>query len=341
MKKIIVLLLITLLSPAFSATWWVDAQNGNNSYAGTSKNLALATIQAAADSVSAGDTVYIMKGLYTENIVFATSGTATDRITFKAFEDSVVVRAAGGSNYLLDFNAKDYITLDGLYFIGADSNTGTLRCFDTQFIYIYNCYFIIPDNSRAWNFIAELTSTNGLQFKYNVLYGDLHSNRGAFEFIGVMSGMVFEYNTFSLTRKAATSSNMRIFYNNSTTVSNTVIKNNIFYAHDSTITTGTLRCFDSDVADSAAYNANNNIFDYNIVAGFKSNFYPSMTVGSNTMLTDPKLIYDDYALTNYRDDSLKANFKLWGYIRKGSPAISASSDGYDIGGEPYVTIIGY
>ena len=45
MKKIIVLLLITLLSPAFSATWWVDAQNGNNSYAGTSKNLALINTQ--------------------------------------------------------------------------------------------------------------------------------------------------------------------------------------------------------------------------------------------------------------------------------------------------------
>lgn len=323
-----------------AATYWVDTNNGDDGNAGTSRNAAWATIGQAVSSVAAGDIVYVLRGLYQENITMATGGSASQRIQFIAYEDSVIIRAAGGSNYTLTFNDKSYITIKGFYFQGDDSNSGIIYN-NADFIYILNCYFIMPDNSRSFNFLMDMLGAKNTQFKYNVFYGDPHGASGLIRMLGTMDANIFSYNTFNINRASVTAARVNIFYMDSPTVTNTTITNNIFYCHDSDITTSDAYCFYADVNDTSAYNTGNNAFDYNIVYGFSINYYTSFPEGDNVITSNPLMVFGNYALTNYIGKSQNSNFKLWGYVRKGSPAINASSDGYDIGGEPYVSIIGY
>src|SRR5271167_3953615 len=49
------------------------------------------TIQHAANSVSAGATVYVLRGLYYESVNFRRSGTAFARITFRSYPGETAV----------------------------------------------------------------------------------------------------------------------------------------------------------------------------------------------------------------------------------------------------------
>ena len=63
---------------------WVDANTGEDAHRGDSSEQALRTIQTAADLAIAGTTIHIMPGIYREGIVPASSGTASERITYIA-----------------------------------------------------------------------------------------------------------------------------------------------------------------------------------------------------------------------------------------------------------------
>jgi len=72
-------------------TYYVDASGGSDSNSGSSLDLALRTISAAATKVQAGDTVLIRKGLYKESPQFTASGTDTQPITFGSYGDGEVI----------------------------------------------------------------------------------------------------------------------------------------------------------------------------------------------------------------------------------------------------------
>ena len=78
------------------------------------------TIQAAANVVGPGDTVFVKAGRYPEQVDITASGTASDRITFKNYaNDLVVVDAENIRQHALfvgNFHAPgsgDYVTIDG------------------------------------------------------------------------------------------------------------------------------------------------------------------------------------------------------------------------------------
>jgi hypothetical protein len=101
------------------------ALSGNDANAGTI-NSPWRTIQKAANSVKAGDTVYIRGGTYKEFVSFKTSGTSTSYITFRSYPgEEVTIDGTGFALYanrdaLIDMNAKSYIVIDGLRVINAD-----------------------------------------------------------------------------------------------------------------------------------------------------------------------------------------------------------------------------
>lgn len=70
---------------ATANTYYVDQSIGSDSNGGLSEADSFLTIQKAADTVVAGDTVYIKNGTYREGVDFTTSGTASERVVFSAY----------------------------------------------------------------------------------------------------------------------------------------------------------------------------------------------------------------------------------------------------------------
>src|SRR3990172_2296655 len=99
-------------------TYYV-AKNGSDLNPGTEEEPWL-TIQKAADTMVAGDTVYVKEGTYIEDITVANSGRPGGLITFKAYEsDRVVIDLSGVDEVAFNFNDKDYIRLEGFEFAGG------------------------------------------------------------------------------------------------------------------------------------------------------------------------------------------------------------------------------
>ncbi|MBE3135931.1 MAG: PKD domain-containing protein [Thermoplasmata archaeon] len=108
------------------AGYYIDANNpsANDSNAGT-EALPWKTITKANQALAAGDTVYIKAGTYTNYIAPRNSGTASNRITYRAYGSDIVTVQNASYGILLD--GKSYITVQGINFYNLD-----------QFMYLAN-----------------------------------------------------------------------------------------------------------------------------------------------------------------------------------------------------------
>lgn len=107
---------ISLSITVANATEYYIAKNGDNGNPGTEAQPWL-TIQKAANTAVAGDTVYIKAGTYTEMVNFPNSGTSGHYITFQNYQtDNVIVDGNGNAGYLgvLSIQNKSYIKIIGL-----------------------------------------------------------------------------------------------------------------------------------------------------------------------------------------------------------------------------------
>ena len=89
------------------------ARDGNDSSDGSEEHPWL-TIQKAADTVVAGDTVYIKEGVYTERVVVQHSGSSGESISYRAYPGHKSVIDAGGNGTAFSIVGKNYIKIDGL-----------------------------------------------------------------------------------------------------------------------------------------------------------------------------------------------------------------------------------
>src|SRR5262245_21427156 len=90
MKRLPLMIILALLPVmAHTATYTVSTQGSDNN-PGTAQN-PWRTIQKAANTAIAGDTVLVQAGTYVERVTFPKSGSASDPITFTG------VRGSGGS----------------------------------------------------------------------------------------------------------------------------------------------------------------------------------------------------------------------------------------------------
>jgi parallel beta-helix repeat protein len=111
---------------AASGTVYFVATTGSDSNLGT-EGLPWRTIQKAADTLVAGDTVYIKAGTYPERVVPQHSGTAGNPIVYAAYPGhtvtldgaTVVVPQWSG---LFDISEKHHIRLSGLRILNAGPN---------------------------------------------------------------------------------------------------------------------------------------------------------------------------------------------------------------------------
>ncbi|MBL9115410.1 MAG: right-handed parallel beta-helix repeat-containing protein [Verrucomicrobiaceae bacterium] len=92
---------------------------GNDSAAGT-LNAPWKTIQKAANTAKAGDVVYIRGGTYVERVQINVSGTATNRIVFRNYEDErpvIDLATLSAAQYLtagIRITDKNYVTIEGI-----------------------------------------------------------------------------------------------------------------------------------------------------------------------------------------------------------------------------------
>lgn len=106
---------------ANGTNYYVDASNGNNSNQGTEVEPWL-TIQHAANTMVAGDTVYVREGTYFENIILSNSGSNGQYITYQNYPgEHAVIDASGGERGIDIYNGVDYIKIIGLEIKNATS----------------------------------------------------------------------------------------------------------------------------------------------------------------------------------------------------------------------------
>ena len=89
------------------------AKDGNDSWEGSLEHPWL-TIQKAADTMAAGDTVYIKEGIYTERIVPQQSGFPEKFITYMAYPGHKSIVDAAGNGTVFGIIGKSYIRIDSL-----------------------------------------------------------------------------------------------------------------------------------------------------------------------------------------------------------------------------------
>jgi hypothetical protein len=120
--SLICLALTTVPITAEGNVYYV-AKNGSNKNPGTSDSPWL-TIQHAADTIVAGDTVLIRKGTYNEHVYTINSGNAKDYIVFSAYPGETPIIDGTGvtesqNGFIVD---KSYIKLIGLKICNWEEN---------------------------------------------------------------------------------------------------------------------------------------------------------------------------------------------------------------------------
>ena len=147
-------ILIYLLSgfSIFAQTTYYVSESGNNSNNGLTPQTAFATIQYAADIVSAGDSVLVLEGNYT-GFDIRTSGTQAQPIVFKPIEDNVVIDLPNSiTPDGINIENTSWIVIDG--FEVLDQPRAGIRAAVSDFIVIKNNYC---HNNFRWGIFTGFT----------------------------------------------------------------------------------------------------------------------------------------------------------------------------------------
>jgi len=161
--------------PARAATYYV-ATSGSDNAAG-SQAAPWKTVQKAANTAAAGDTVIVGDGTYKESVTFSRSGTSSSPITFKkAVGATPIVDGAslGGGAYsaVVKLSGVSYVVLDGLtvrngaaYCVALSGNTTHVQLLNLD---VYGC----QGSGAVW--VEGATSPS-----YSVIRGStVHDNTG-------------------------------------------------------------------------------------------------------------------------------------------------------------------
>jgi len=212
----IIILFFLFITPASAVTYYTNNTTGNNANNGLAPGTAWATIQKAANTMVAGDTVQIMAGNYNEHIMINTSGSVGNYITYMAYpgdENKSIVNgsgfdysfASGAEHGEMEINAS-FINVSGLRFVDSNmigiriSNKGGSEDFTSN---------IAQNDTIIGNWLYNMSSSaiavrgnlyNGYDYKnvtisYNDVskaadgtFGEIISPRG-------IDGLDVEYNT--------------------------------------------------------------------------------------------------------------------------------------------------
>jgi parallel beta-helix repeat protein len=174
-KFLLIMFFVSISFAVFAATYYV-APNGNNSNPGT-ESQPWKTIQKAAETLVAGDIVYIKAGNYQENVTPVNSGGAGNYIVYTALNNDIVT--IDGQNVTLPdwdtglFHVEDlsYIKISGLRIInvGPNNNNNGIYLDYTNHIIIENNYIYntISSGIGVWNSDNIIIDNNEIELACN------------------------------------------------------------------------------------------------------------------------------------------------------------------------------
>lgn len=152
-----------LTSASYGTTYYVR-KTGNNSNNGKSPATAWLTIDKAADTMVAGDRVYIGAGTYAESISPNNDGTGANPIRYYADITGAQTGSAGavyvGTNGSrpLDLNTDDYAYFYDIVFTGSDQG---VSIYQSYHIYFSGCTFSAGSNDEGvWVEQSSVDLTN-------------------------------------------------------------------------------------------------------------------------------------------------------------------------------------
>ncbi len=207
--------------------------DGNDTNSGTSNSSSGAwqTIQKAAGTMTAGDSVRVQPGTYYENVTPANSGTTGNSIVYKA-DGAVVMDGQNSSGYAFYMDGKDYIVIDGFTITNWPNGGGshaTVKFINSDNGVVRNC--VIYDTGRDGIFLKG--SSDNCLIENNLIYnidddgispkgdGDHTIRNNTFYSCGGWavehtntSGNVYENNIFWDNLDNTTGSNVTFSYNN-------------------------------------------------------------------------------------------------------------------------------
>lgn len=154
------------LSTAASATEYYVAPGGSDGASGLAPGSAWATLQMAADTVGAGDTVHVADGSYA-GFDLRAPGTAADPIVFVADGSSAQITADNGvTPDGINVETASYIVLDG--FVVDGRTRAGIRVVLSDHVTVRNCSC---GNNGRWGIFTGFT--DDLLLEGNETYGSI------------------------------------------------------------------------------------------------------------------------------------------------------------------------
>jgi nitrous oxidase accessory protein NosD len=158
-RPVLILLLAAFAASMVSASEFHVTTTGDDDDTGGTLD-PWQTIQHAASTATAGDTVIVHGGTYSEAVVFANDGTAQQPITFRAATgETVIVDGAGitlpGWGGLLTISERQHIVIDGLQVrhAGPNNENAGILIDESNHIAVRNCttYDTRSSGIGAWD----------------------------------------------------------------------------------------------------------------------------------------------------------------------------------------------
>jgi hypothetical protein len=138
----------------YTGSVYYVATTGNDANPGTQAQ-PWRTVQKAADTLAAGDTVYIRAGTYAEHVVPQNSGSAGNVITYAAYPGEAVTIDGGGITLsddlvgLFHISNKSYIQISGLRVINAGPHA------DNAGILVNDSSHIVIENNTTYHTVSS------------------------------------------------------------------------------------------------------------------------------------------------------------------------------------------
>jgi parallel beta-helix repeat protein len=177
MKKIGLTLLIFLIAVRIFASTYYVSTSGSNSNNGLSPDSAFETLQFAANTISAGDSVIALPGDYEGFDLRDVDGTETNPIVFKALGDNVRITSRNPrTNDGINLEGPDWVVIDGFTVEGVPRNG--IRLVTAEHITIKNNTCLNNSRGILTGFVDYVVIENNLCANSWDEHGIYHSNSG-------------------------------------------------------------------------------------------------------------------------------------------------------------------
>jgi hypothetical protein len=160
---------LALLQFETGRTYYV-APNGNDSNPG-SESQPWRTIQHAANTLQAGETVLVKEGTYSEYVRPANSGTPGEYIVFKAYPGHRPAVTYSGGDKVFDIDNVGYIEVNGFEVWSEHWNATGIKTTNAHHIRVLNN--ILRDCGLSG--FATYLGCDYLHVEGNVVYGNSHT----------------------------------------------------------------------------------------------------------------------------------------------------------------------